>query len=146
VYEVNPRAPLGGVDQGGWKLEYNDTPNELRRAGEQRGGGLNYTDTLGMSVSRADGNIGDVIPGMPAAQAGISPGMRLVGVNMRAWTPDLLLDLLRAHQPFELLVNNDGVFKTIRVDYRDGLRSPHLVRNNAIPDLLTEIIKPKAAQ
>ena len=146
VYDVNPRAPTGGIEQGGWKLEYNDKPNELRRAVEQRGGGLNYIDTIGMSVSRADGNINEVVAGMPAAQAGISPGMRLVAVNMRAWTPDNLKDALLSRQPFELLVNNDGVFKVVKVDYRDGLRSPHLVRNSSLPDLLTEIIKPKAAQ
>jgi len=145
VYDVNPRAPLGGIEQGGWKLEYNDTPNDLRRSVEQRGGGLNYSDTLGMSVSRTDGNVTEAIAGMPAAQAGISPGMRLIGINMRAWNPDLMMDALRAHQPFELLVNNDGVLKTVKIDYREGLRSPHLVRNSG-PDLLSEIIKAKAAQ
>ena len=146
VYDVNPRAPLGGIEQGGWKLEYNETPNELRRASEQRGGGLNYIDTIGMSVSRADGNINEVVAGMPAAQAGISPGMRLVAVNMRAWTPDNMRDALLSRQPFELLVNNDGVLKVVKVDYRDGMRSPHLVRNAASPDLLGDIIKAKAAQ
>lgn len=143
VYDVNPRAPLGGIEQGGWKLEYNETPNELRRAVEQRGGGLNYIDTLGMSVSRADGNINEVVAGGPAAQAGLSPGMRLVGVNMRAWTPDILRDAVLARQPFELLVNNDGVLKVVKIDYRDGMRSPHLVRNSAVSDLLSEIIKPR---
>ena len=146
VYEVNPRAPLGGIEQGGWKLEFNDTPNELRRAGEQRGGGINLLDSVGISVARTDGNISEAIPGMPAAQAGISPGMRLVGVNMRAWTPELLMDAVRSRQPFELLVNNDGILKAVKVDYRDGLRSPHLVRNSALPDLLSDIIKPKATQ
>lgn len=146
VYDVNPRAPLGGIEQGGWKLEYNDTPNDLRRSSEQRGGALNYIDTLGMSVSRMDGNINEVVADMPAAKAGVSPGMRLVGVNMRAWTPDILKDALLARQPFELLVNNDGVFKVVKVDYREGMRSPHLVRNSAVSDLLSEIIKPKAAQ
>jgi len=32
----------------------------------------------------------------------------------------------------------------VKVDYRDGLRSPHLVRNSAAPDLLGDIIKAKA--
>ena len=39
-----------------------------------------------------------------------------------------------------------GVLKVVKVDYRDGMRSPHLVRNAASPDLLSDIIKSKAAQ
>jgi predicted metalloprotease with PDZ domain len=144
VYEVSPRAPLGGIEQGGWKLEYNDTPSDLRKTAETRGRFINLTDSLGMSIARPDGNIGDVISGMAAAQAGISPGMKLVAVNSRAWSPENLMDALRARQPFDLLVDNDGVFKTVKVDYRDGLRSPHLVRNSAAPDLLGDIIKAKA--
>jgi predicted metalloprotease with PDZ domain len=146
VYEISPRAPLGGIEQSGWKLDYNDTPNELRKASEQRGRSVNLTDSLGISVSRADGVIGDVVAGMTAAQAGLSPGMKIVAVNGRAWSLDNLLDALRAHQPIQLLIQNSDEIKAVKVDYRDGLRSPHLVRNGSTADLLTDIIKPRVAQ
>ncbi len=142
VYDVNPHAPLGGIEQGGWKLEYTDQENELRKM--QRGR-MNLTDTLGMSVSRNDGMVGDVATGMPADKAGISPGMKVLAVNSRAWSGDNMNDALRTHRPIQFLVDNNGVVKTVTVDYRDGLRSPHLVRNSAVPDLLDEIIKGKTA-
>ena len=32
VDELNEHAPMGGIDGGGWKLVYNDTPNQRMRA------------------------------------------------------------------------------------------------------------------
>src|SRR2546426_8710581 len=36
-----------------------------------------------------DGAILDVIPGTPAALVGIGPGMRLLAINGRKWSPDV---------------------------------------------------------
>lgn len=143
VYDVNPHAPLGGIEQGGWKLEYNDKESALQRAASSRGRGMSLVDTLGITVSRNDGVVGDVAMGTPADKAGVSPGMKILAVNSRAWSADNVNDELRAHAPVELLVDNNGQIKTVTVDYRDGLRFPHLVRNNSVPDLLDEIVKPK---
>jgi predicted metalloprotease with PDZ domain len=104
---------------------------------------LNLVDTVGMTVSRADGVVSDVAMGTPADKAGISPGMKIVAVNKRAWSADSVDDALRAHAPIELLVDNNGLMKTLTVDYREGLRYPHLVRNNSVPDVLGDIVKPK---
>jgi hypothetical protein len=43
-----------------------------------------------------------------------------------------------------LLVENTGVYKTYRLDYHDGERYPHLVRDASRPDLLEQIIRPRA--
>lgn len=45
--------------------------------------------------------------------------------------------------PIELLVENGDVFKTCRLDYRDGEPYPYLERDAAKPDLLAEIVKPR---
>jgi len=47
-------------------------------------------------------------------------------------------------RPIDLLVKNGEFYETHRVEYRGGERYPHLVRDSSTPDLLTEIIKPKA--
>ncbi len=150
VYAAAPRAPLGGIEQGGWRLVYNDTPNELLQAGEKFAHGMDLTDSLGMMIRQEkkeeEGTIVDVIPGMAAAASGIAPGMKLVAVNGRKWSPEVLLATLRARAPMQLLVENIGYYKTYTVSYDGGPRFPHLVRSEGQPDVLGEIIKPHGSR
>ncbi len=84
---------------------------------------------------------------MPAALAGIGPGMKLVAVNGRQYSPDVLRAALKAGKggtgSLDLLVENTDYFKTYKIDYHGGERYPHLVRDESKPDLLTEIYKAK---
>ena len=150
VFAVALRAPLGGIEQGGWRLVYNDTPNELQQARENFAHGMDLTDSIGMLVQQKkkeeEGTIVDVIPGMAAAAAGIAPGMKLVAVNGRRWSPEVLKTALRARQPLQLLVENIGYYKTYSVNYDGGLRYPHLERVAGRADLLGEIIRPRAGR
>jgi len=140
-----PGAPLGGIEASGWKLVYDETPSELFRADEADrehvGAGL-YS--LGLALHK-DGVIGDTVEGMPAAKAGIGTGMRLVAVNGRKFTADILRDALRdaktGSAPIELLIENATYYKIYKVDYHGGEKYPHLVRDMMKPDTLSEIIK-----
>jgi predicted metalloprotease with PDZ domain len=99
--------------------------------------------------TKEDGTILDVIPGTPAAQAGIGPGMKLIAVNGRQWSPGVLRDALRqakgTPEPIELLVENANDYKAYQLDSHDGERYPHLERNASQPDLLGQIIRPRVA-
>jgi predicted metalloprotease with PDZ domain len=142
-----PGAPLGGIEASGWKLVYDETPSELFRADESDrehvGAGL-YS--LGLALHK-DGAIGDTIEGMPAAKAGIGPGMKLIAVNGRKFSADVLRDALRSAKsnssPIELLMENATYYKTFNVEYHGGEKYPHLVRDPSKPDTLSEIIKAK---
>jgi len=86
------------------------------------------------------------VPGLPAAAAGIAPGMRLVAVNGRRYSERVLRDALSAARdgkaPIELLVENVEMFRTVRVDYHGGERYPHLVRDESKTDWVSAIGKP----
>jgi hypothetical protein len=45
-------------------------------------------------------------------------------------------------EPIELLVKKDDRFKTLRIDYHDGLRYPRLERIPGTPDRLAAIFTP----
>jgi predicted metalloprotease with PDZ domain len=145
IYETTTRAPLGGLEGGGWKLTYtNGVPALLK----SREGARKYTDmrySLGFSV-KEDGEVVDVLPGSPADKAGLGPAMKLVAVNNRAWSPELLREAVKSaatnKAPVELLVENAEYFKTCPLNYHEGERYPQLERDPAKPDLLTEILKP----
>ena len=104
---------------------------------------LDYS--LGMSLAE-DGRVRDVIPGYAAAQAGIGPGMRVIAVNGRKLSRDVIHDAIKAakggSRPIELLVANDDFYRTVQINYHDGEKYPSLVRDESKPDVLSEIIKP----
>jgi predicted metalloprotease with PDZ domain len=141
-----PGAPLGGIEGSGWKVVYDETPSEMERGAE---GAFHFVDvaySLGLELND-DGTITDTIEGMLAAKAGIGPGMKLVGVNGRKFSTDVLHDALKAgknsSEPLELLVENTDYYKTCKLDYHGGEKYPHLVRDESKPDLLTDILKAK---
>ena len=94
-----------------------------------------------------DGAISDTTEGMPAAKAGIGPGMKLVAVNGRHFSPEVLRDAIKAAKnstaPLDLLIENTDYYKTYKLDYHAGEQYPHLVRDESKPDLLSEILKAK---
>lgn len=144
---INPRAPLEGISNGGWKLVYDEKPNDEVRFNEQQRRFIDLTYSIGLMVS-AEGTVLDVHPELPAAKAGLAPGMKIVGVDGRSWSADALHDAIMATKnavtPVELRVENGSFQENLKLIYRGGERYPHLERDPAKPDLLSEIIKPRA--
>lgn len=140
-----PHAPLGGIEGSGWRVVYNDerSPMLYDREEEQKLVSAEYS--IGLAL-KEEGEIVDVIHDSPAARAGIGPGMRLIAVNGKKFTRDVLHDALRegknASQPLQLLVENTDYYKTYPIDYHGGEKYPHLERDPSKPDLLDQIIKP----
>jgi len=141
-----PGAPLGGVEGSGWKLVYDDTRSPLVQAEEGDRGAVNAAYSIGLWL-KSDGMVTDTVEGMPAAQAGIGPGMKVVAVNGRKFSKDVLGDALQvgknSNTALELLVENTEYYKTYKLDYHGGEKFPHLVRDEGKPDVLSEIIKPR---
>ena len=138
-------APLGGIVNGGWKLEYTAEKNATMEAREKTGNSLDLSFSLGMIVTK-EGAITDVIPGSPAYVAGAGPGMKLIAVNGRKFSKDVmrtaLKDSISSRDPIALLVENAEFYSTLKADYHGGERYPHLVRDTSKPDLLTAMIQP----
>jgi predicted metalloprotease with PDZ domain len=145
VNATSPHAPLGGIERGGWKLVYTDKPNAFTQAAEKLDKFADLSYSLGFTVAK-DGKLDDVIVGSPAYQAGIGPDMKLMAVNGRKWTPEVLHAAVKAatktNQPIELLVENGQFFKTYSVTYHEGEKNPHLERVSSQPDLLGAMLKP----
>ncbi len=141
VDEVQPRAPTGGLTGGGWRLAYDDKPNERIKTIDK----LDKQETLLYSLGftmKDDGAVSDVIPGSPAAKAGLAPAMRIVGVDGRKLARETLADALKLQKgTIELLVMNSDWYRALKVEYRGGARHPHLVRDAGKADLLGAITR-----
>jgi predicted metalloprotease with PDZ domain len=139
-----PEAPTGGIENGGWKVTFSGEPSKL----SGRRGGASDVYSVGLQLG-PDGSVGDSIVGGPAFNAGITSGMKVIAVNGRVYTHDLLEDAIKSSakdssKPITLLVVNDDFINTSTINYHDGSRYPHLVRDDAKPDYLDELIKARA--
>jgi len=134
-----------GIAAHGWKLVYNDKPSDMVKGVEMRRGSTDLTYSLGVSIGKG-GDINDVLWDGPAFKAGLSPGMKLIGVNGKEFSGDALKDAVTASakdksKPVELLVKNFDEFQTLRIDYHDGLKYPHLERDTGTKDTLSDLLK-----
>jgi predicted metalloprotease with PDZ domain len=139
------RAPLAGFQQGGWRLVFADKPTAFEKAAQGLRKQIDLSSSIGLLLGQ-DGNIADVVHGKPAYRAGLGPGMKVIAINTRRFSPEVLQEALAATkkqgQAVELLVENGDIFRSYTVDYHDGARHPRLERLPGQPDLLTSILAP----
>jgi predicted metalloprotease with PDZ domain len=141
---TSAEAPTGGLESGGWKVVFSeDRPKESRGVR----GVTSSTYSIGLDLGE-DGTVSDAYYGGPAFAAGITSGMKVVGVNGRVYKPEILSDAIKAGkdgaQPIQLLVVDNDYYKTCTIEYHGGAKYPHLVRDVEKPNYLDEILKPLA--
>jgi predicted metalloprotease with PDZ domain len=137
-----PEAPTGGLENAGWKVVMNGEPSHL----PGRRGAPSDIYSIGLQLG-GDGAVNDSLVGSPAFEAGITSGMKVVGVNGRVYSHELLEDAIKAAkdngQLITLMYVVDEYYHTATIRYGGGDRYPHLIRDEAKPDYLDDLIKPK---
>ena len=156
VYDLHPAVPEDGITRGGYKLVYSDTiPAWIKRASGRRGMG-DFPTSLGFAVGggRRGGGDGEQPSGAissvwwqsPAFKAGVTPGMQIISVNGKAFTPDVLSDAIleaeKSKQPLQLQFRRDDEYMNVSIPYFGGLRIPSLQRVEGTPDRLGDILAP----
>ena len=140
-----PHAPLGGVENGGYKLTYQPKPNSWAEKENSQSGTADFWFSLGLRAN-SSGSLSDILKDGPADKAGFGPGMKLVAVNGRTFTPPLLRaavnDAEGSGPAIDLIVENGGYFKIVKIDYHGGERYPVLERVTSVPDTLDDILQP----
>jgi len=141
--------PLEVVGRCGYRIEYtNRAPGEQVSRQNRGAGGVAAQDSIGLTFS-GDGTVTDIVPGMAGDKAGFGPGMKVIGVNNKTFSRQRMLDALAesvtSHKIEFLLVEGED-FRTIVLNYSGGLRYLELVRDTSKPDLIAEILKPRANQ
>ena len=136
---LSPEPPVGGIENGGWKVDYTAEPLRLPRSP------LPASGTSIRSVSRCAGrNRERVDCRQPRVQ-----GWHWLG-NEDRWHqrahlhPRCARRCRQISAPDPDAVIADDYYKTVTVDYGGGPRFPHLVRVEGKPDLLDDLIKPRA--
>ncbi len=138
IEDVGGPAPLNGLARGGYRLAWSDTPTAYFKAVETRRKASDFTYSVGFVLDR-EGDLTAVQWDGPAFKAGLTVGGRLLAVNGVAYDLDRLKDAItvaKAGAPLDLLVKTGDHFRTVRLDWRGGLRYPRLERiPGAVPRL-----------
>ena len=140
---LNP--PLqSGLQASGWKLVYNDKPNDYAKLISARfHADIGAALGIGLMIGK-DGQVSDVRWNGPAFKAGIGTGTTVVAVDGHEYSADALKEAVVAakgdNAPIELLLKQQGSYRTVPVDYHGGLQYPHLERIEGTPDYLDQII------
>ena len=141
--ETTPRAPLDGLERGGYRLVYGETPTDLAKANETRRKVTDLTYSLGAVVD-STGKFTSVMWDSPIFKAGVTTAVQIVAVNSIAYDGEKLKAAVKATKengpPIELLIKQGDLYRSIKVDYHGGLRYPRLERINGTPALLDDIL------
>ena len=139
--------PLDGLAASGWKLAYTDQPSAFQASNETERKAVDFSTSLGITLGSKDGRIADVRWNGPAFNAGVAPSGSLIAVNGHEFTPERLQDAIKAAKggsaPIDLLIKTADEYRSVRVDYHDGLKYPHLERIAGTPDRLDAILAPR---
>lgn len=145
VDAVTPGAPLAGLERGGYRLVFGETPNSVWREQEARTRAVNLLYSIGLSTD-ASGKITLVQWDGPAWKAGLTTAQTISAVNGQPFTPERLKDATgatKAGGPLELAVKSREGQKSVRLEYVGGHRYPQLERIAGKPAYIDDILAPR---
>jgi predicted metalloprotease with PDZ domain len=146
--EAGQPAPLDGFMRGGYRLVYSDKPSDFTKSNERVRKITDLLYALGVIVDEKEhGQISEVLWDSPAFKAGIVVESQIVAVNGVAYDADDLKGAITAAKtngaPIQLLIKRGDRYDTVSVNYRGGLRYPHLERIPGTPALLDDVLNPR---
>jgi predicted metalloprotease with PDZ domain len=141
-----PGAPLDGLARGGYKLVYTETPTDYFKGSETRRKITDLTYSLGIVIGN-ENRLTDVLWDGPGYKSGLTVGTQIIAVDGTAYDADRLKEAIKdvknTGAAIELLVKNGNRYRTVRIDYYDGLRYPRLERDSSMPVRLDQILTPR---
>lgn len=148
ITTLNPHANLAGIEHGGYRLVYTDTPTSYERAILSMVGNIDGWFSAGLRI-RSDGTISDVRVYSAADEAKFAPGQKILAVNGRIFSADTFRDALKQakgrQEPIHFIVQSDTYIYPIDLNYHEGEKYPKFQRIEGSPALLDDILKPMTA-
>ena len=143
VDRTSEHAPLDGLTRGGYRLAYTNAPTEWFKAYEKS---RKITDLRysGGFVLGKEGEITEVAWDSPAFNAGLTVSTKVIAVDGRALDTDRLKAAIKSKKsPLNLLVKTGDLYRTVELNYNDGLRYPTLEKTVTGQGSLDALLAPK---
>jgi predicted metalloprotease with PDZ domain len=139
--------PLDGIARGGYRLAFAEERTPFQRDSELYNKNADFTYSIGLSFGE-NGNVTQVQWDGPAFNQGVTVGTQVVAVSGVSFSAETLRRAITAAKdaaspPIELLLKNGDQYRTVAIDYREGLRYPRLERVASARDYLGELLAPR---
>jgi predicted metalloprotease with PDZ domain len=142
--DTNP--PLDGITRGGYRLVFREERSAFQTSAETYSKTANFAYSIGLTIGEGAA-VTAVQWDSPAFNAGITTGATVLAVNGETYSADAMRRAITAAQgataPIELILKNGDSYRTVQLDYHEGLRYPHLERLQGTPDRLSRILAPR---
>lgn len=137
-------AAFDGLARSGWRLGWSETQSDYAKSVDAYKESADFLHSLGLVIGK-EGKLTHVRWNSPGFAAGLTMGLSVVAVNMRAYDADLLREAVTAAKgsntpPIELLIKDGSDYRIVRIEWHGGLRYPQLERIAGKDDLLTPIL------
>jgi predicted metalloprotease with PDZ domain len=143
---MNFQAQTGGLKAAGYDYVYQETMSDTEASYIKPAHIAELYHSLGFGVG-PDATVKDVWVGSPGYIAGLGPGDKLLTVNEKPYTAELLTTVVHESKtnpaPIVLTALRDDENRTFQIQYHDGGRYEALVRNSNPDLLMTAILLPK---
>ncbi|MES2494924.1 MAG: peptidase M61 [Pseudomonadota bacterium] len=147
VDQARPRAPLGWIARGGYRLAYASKPTGFWRLEERRRKVTDLSYSLGIVIDSGDRKIEQVIWDSPAFAAGLTNNDIIVALDGETFDGAKLVERIdnaaNSRRPIELLVRRGDQYRTVAIPYYSGNRYPRLERVGSSAGWLDALLKPK---
>jgi predicted metalloprotease with PDZ domain len=142
--DTNP--PLDGITRGGYRLVFREERSAFQTSAETYSKTANFAYSIGLTIGEGAA-VTAVQWDSPAFNAGITTGATVLAVNGETYSADAMRRAITAAKgataPIELILKNGDSYRTVQLDYHEGLRYPHLERLQGTPDRLSRILAPR---
>jgi predicted metalloprotease with PDZ domain len=146
VYDIYAAPPLDGINKGGYNLVFTDQPTVWIKLAEKKAKNTDLTYSGGFVVG-GDGKISTVIWDSPAFNAGLTVGTEILAVNGREFSGDSIKDAITAAKgttvPVKLLVKSGDLYRTVDLNWHEGLKYPRLVKTDKGDGTLDRLLAPR---
>ncbi|WP_287460371.1 peptidase M61 [Sphingomonas sp.] len=142
-------APIEGFARNGYRLVYSDQATPAFRDGERTRKVVDLTYSGGLIVGNSPGNMGQltgVTWDSAAFRAGLTIGVTITAVNNESYTPERLKAAIAAAKggaAVSLLVKKGDEYRTVALDWHDGLRYPRLEKIGTGEGGLDRLLAPR---
>ena len=149
INQPGAKFPLDWITRGGYRLTYQEKPTSWWSQREKGRKMVDLSYSIGLIVNGGDssGQIGGVFWGSPAFQAGVTVGSKLLAVNGRDYSKDLLESAITAakgtNQPIHLLIKQSDQYRDVAINWNGGLRYPTLEKTGKGEAGLDRLLAPK---
>ena len=146
VYDIYAAPPLDGINKGGYKLVFTDEPTDWIKLAEKKGKYTDLTYSGGLVVD-SDGKVSAVIWDSAAFNAGITVGSEILAINGREYDGDAIKAAITGAkgntQPIKLLVKSGDLYRTVDLNWHEGLKYPRLQKTGKGEGTLDALLAPR---